>query len=175
MAEAIINFEQIKGLVLACTDAQKAELLRLLRVAARHTAPAEEGAGRADAALLELVREALKQRFVIEVPSVAVLQRVRPWLRPLVHSAREAAERFLDREFAGCSRQERAAMRWLLVTAAAGWLHESAHPPRVEAMLNALLEPDQLVDAQYPDYRRAGVLRQVWLDYARRTPYKSTG
>ena len=169
MAE-VIGFEQIKGLVLACTDAQKAELLRLLRVATRHTAPAEEGAGRADAALLELVREALKRRFSIDAPSVAVLQRAHPWLRPLVHSAREAAERFLDQEFAGCSRQERIAVRWLLVTAAAGWLHESAHPPRVETMLNALLEPEQLVDAQYPDYRRAGVLRRVWLDYVRRMP-----
>ena len=168
------EFEKLKGQLLACTPIQQSELANVLRVAMAKNQPSSYFGNGQGALLYSDLREVLKRKANVELPGIGTLRSARPWLVEEMRKVELVVEAFLDRELKGTTRQERAACRGLLVGCAADWLRAGKEDAALspEALLTALAVPEQVVDEEFPGYRHAGVLREMWLRYVHRTEDK---
>lgn len=152
------EFENLKGNLLRCSPEQSKAVEKILRA----TKPEPPQGGGDATEFYEVLRSALG-----DGTSFSAARRAMPWLPSDLETASKELEHFLDQEFAKSTRQERTAVRNLLVgMAATAYAPPGLH--RLEKLIGVLMSPEQLVDEAFPGYRKAGILREYLLRYVRK-------
>lgn len=164
------DFDKAKSLVVSMSPTQREAIGKLIsKVNAPTTQVAAHGSA-THANLYEDIRAALGIHN-IRAPAFATAVKVRPWLRERVRVVSSELEGFLDREFKGCSRTERAAARSYLIELAVQFMKESRSAD-AESVLDAMMVTEQIVDHAFPGYRSRGVFREMVLKYLKRSDHR---
>ena len=165
-------FEDVKSKLLSLNQAQRAELVKMLNAlnANSQAHPRDASAG-----LYDEMRRVLNLRCNTNLPNLHEFKRANPQIVNRIGAVNQALEQMMAREFTHLTRQEHDSVKALLVDITVSHLFDkirlSPEPmamPTPQRVLDALAVPEQVMDEQFPGYRRAGVLGEMLLRFVRR-------
>lgn len=159
------EFEKLKSDLLRCSPQQKQQAQAVLLVATVSSGRQSTELYLPVAELYEALRDSILPQGAGIPASFSTLRRLSPSTPPKLEMLHKILEQYLDRYFAGCSKQERSAVRNLLIDAAVDFV--PAGVGRLERLISVLSAPEQVMEEAFPGYSDAGVLRERLLQHVR--------
>lgn len=153
------EFEKLKSDLLRCSPQQMQQAQAVLTSLSTGTqAVARTSVEDLYAALQDSTSTAARISF-------ASMRKLSPGVIPKLELLHKILEQYLDREFSGCSKQERTAVRNLLIDAARDYV--PAGVGRLGHLISVLSVPEQVMEEAFPGYCDVGVLRECLLHHVR--------
>lgn len=174
MSDSPLSFDQIKSAVLGLPMEQRRELLAILY--ALNTPPTKQDEINPHILpgmdLYEEIRRALNSRYHAALPDLRTLRKRLAYMPSKIAEVDKAVMSMIETDLPRLTRQQHTAVKQYVVSLAIDYLTDRKGgkeiTPTLESVLNALAVPTQLVDEQFPGYRRAGVLRDMLVQYVTR-------